>query len=292
MLYDIRLDLHYGYDASVNGGRHIVRVQPLSDSAVQRVVAASVDVVPLPSERIDFVDFFGNHATSFALREPHSTLDVSLKVRVSVVRDGFGLDVSPSLAKLRSELKATWSLAAQSPHHFTSGSALASVSSGITAFARECSAEGRSAAAIAETLSNRIHDDFRYDSGATSVATDAREAFALKRGVCQDFSHVMIAGLRGLGIPAAYVSGFLRTIPPPGKPRLEGADAMHAWVRVWLGRDMGWREFDPTNRMRVSDDHITVGYGRDYADVSPIVGRLRTSGPHSAHQSVDVVPVD
>ena len=101
----------------------------------------------------------------------------------------------------------------------------------------------------------------------------------------------MIAGLRGLGIPAGYVSGFLRTIPPPGKERLEGADAMHAWVRVWCGREAGWQEFDPTNGIRASNDHITVGYGRDYSDVAPIVGVLRTTGSQTGEQAVDVIPV-
>ena len=101
----------------------------------------------------------------------------------------------------------------------------------------------------------------------------------------------MIAGLRGLGIPAGYVSGFLRTIPPPGKERLEGADAMHAWVRVWCGIDMGWLEFDPTNGILASNDHIIVGYGRDYTDVAPIVGVLRTTGGQQGEQSVDVIPV-
>ena len=101
----------------------------------------------------------------------------------------------------------------------------------------------------------------------------------------------MIAGLRGLGIPAGYVSGFLRTIPPPGKERLEGADAMHAWVRVWCGREAGWQEFDPTNGMRAGDDHITVGYGRDYSDVAPIVGVVKIAGGQAAEQSVDVIPL-
>ena len=101
----------------------------------------------------------------------------------------------------------------------------------------------------------------------------------------------MIAGLRGLGVPAGYVSGFLRTIPPPGKERLEGADAMHAWVRVWCGREAGWLEFDPTNGMRAGDDHITVGYGRDYSDVAPIVGIVKIAGGQAAEQSVDVIPL-
>jgi len=101
----------------------------------------------------------------------------------------------------------------------------------------------------------------------------------------------MIAGLRGLGVPAGYVSGFLRTIPPPGKERLEGADAMHAWVRVWCGRESGWLEFDPTNAIRAGDDHISVGYGRDYSDVAPVVGIVKIAGGQAIKQSVDVVPV-
>ena len=145
--------------------------------------------------------------------------------------------------------------------------------------------------ALAERLCNRINNDFAYDTEATTVATHAYDAFRLKRGVCQDFSHVMIAGMRGLGVPAGYVSGFLRTIPPPGKERLEGADAMHAWVRVWCGREAGWLEFDPTNGMRAGDDHITVGYGRDYSDVAPIVGIVKIAGGQAAEQSVDVIPL-
>jgi transglutaminase-like putative cysteine protease len=145
---------------------------------------------------------------------------------------------------------------------------------------------------VVNDLNKRIHADFTYDGDATDVRTTARQAFDLKAGVCQDFSHVMIAGLRGLGIPAGYVSGFLRTIPRPGKERLEGADAMHAWVRAWCGREAGWQELDPTNDMVAGNDHITIGYGRDYSDVSPIVGVLKTSGSQKGKQSVDVIPLE
>jgi transglutaminase-like putative cysteine protease len=146
--------------------------------------------------------------------------------------------------------------------------------------------------AAAMDLCLSIHRDFAYDRESTDVDTAPLEAFNLRKGVCQDFVHVMIAGLRGVGIPAGYVSGFLRTIPPKGKPRLEGADAMHAWVRAWCGQHTGWVEFDPTNAMLAGPDHITIGHGRDYADISPIVGVLRTSGGHEAKQSVDVIRVE
>lgn len=289
MLYDIRLLLHYDYAAAAGGGRHQVRVLPPTISGVQRVIAASLSFEPAPNERSDFTDFFGNNVTSIAFRDAHEALDIRMSARVAVSRPEPGLDVSPDIVRLRRELAAVRSLAPASPHHFLAASSHAGIDAAITAFAQD--SVGNSAAGTATDLCNRIHRDFTYDGEATTVRTRASDAFRLKRGVCQDFSHIMIAGLRGLGIPAGYVSGFLRTIPPKGKPRLEGADAMHAWVKVWCGRDAGWQEFDPTNGMRASNDHITVGYGRDYSDVAPIVGVLKTTGGQVGEQAVDVIPV-
>lgn len=289
MLYDIRLHLHYDYAAAAGGGRHQIRVLPSTISGVQRVIAASLSFAPAPNERSDFSDFFGNNVTSIAFRDAHDALDIRMSARVSVSRPEPGLDVSPDIGRLRQELAAVRSLAPSSPHHFLAGSAHSGIDGAITGYAQDSIAS--SAAGTAMKLCNRIHRDFTYDGEATTVRTRASDAFRLKRGVCQDFSHIMIAGLRGLGIPAGYVSGFLRTIPPKGKPRLEGADAMHAWVKVWCGRDAGWQEFDPTNGMRASNDHITVGYGRDYSDVAPIVGVLKTTGGQVGEQAVDVIPV-
>lgn len=140
-------------------------------------------------------------------------------------------------------------------------------------------------------LMHRVHDDFTYQPGATVVTTAPHEAFAAKAGVCQDFAQVMIAGLRGLGLPARYVSGYLRTILPEGQPRLEGADATHAWVEVWCGPAFGWIGLDPTNAIPAGDDHIILAVGRDYADVSPVDGVIVTSGDHILAVGVDVVPV-
>lgn len=291
MQYDIKLTLHYDYDASVGGGRHLVRVMPQTIDGLQRVIAASLSFSPKPGERSDFLDFFGNGVTSIAFADVHETLDVRMTARVRVDRPQQGLDVSPDLGGLRADVAGTLSLGPASPHHFLASSDHAGIVPGITAYAAESAETVISVSTLAERLCMRIYRDFTYDGEATTVATRAADAFKLKRGVCQDFSHVMIAGLRGLGVPAGYVSGFLRTIPPPGKERLEGADAMHAWVKVWCGREAGWQEFDPTNAMRAGNDHITVGWGRDYADVSPIVGILRTSGKSKAKQSVDVIPV-
>jgi transglutaminase-like putative cysteine protease len=144
-------------------------------------------------------------------------------------------------------------------------------------------------AAVAE-LNNRIHADFRYDPGATEVSTPVAQAFEARHGVCQDFSQIMIVGLRGLGLPASYVSGYLRTIPPPGQPRLEGADATHAWIAVWCGSALGWIGFDPTNAMLAGDDHLVLAVGRDYADVAPIDGVILASGGQTLKVEVDVIP--
>jgi transglutaminase-like putative cysteine protease len=291
MLYDIRLQLHYDYEAAAGGSRHHVHVAPQTITGAQRVIASSLSFSPTPTERSDFPDFFGNAITSVAFRSAYDSLDIRMSARVSVSRPEPGLDVSPTLANLGEEIASVRSLSPEAPHHFLAASDFVGLDPAITAYARESLSETSSVTGIAHDFCHRIYNDFTYDGDATTVATKAADAFKLKRGVCQDFSHVMIAGLRGLGIPAGYVSGFLRTIPPPGKERLEGADAMHAWVRVWCGREAGWQEFDPTNDMRASNDHITVGYGRDYSDVAPIIGVLRTTGSHTGEQAVDVIPV-
>lgn len=291
MLYDVRLNLHYDYPYPVEGGRHHLRTMPLTLPAMQRVIAANIALSPKPSEQTAFSDFFGNAVTSIAFRKPHDTLDLTMKARVSVTRPEPPLDISPPLEGLGAEIDATLTLDATSPHHFLAGSLHAPLEAAITTYARESAVSSRSVYELAFDLCKRIHADFDYEPDATNVRTLSPEAFRLRAGVCQDFSHVMISGLRGLGVPACYVSGFIRTIPPPGKERLEGADAMHAWVSVWCGREAGWREFDPTNAILAGNDHIVIGYGRDYADVAPIVGVLRTVGRHSSEQSVDVIPV-
>lgn len=292
MLYDIRLHLGFDYHASTAGSRHQIRVLPLSGVDGQRLVASSLSVDPAPAERSDFEDFFGNAVTAIGYREPHDTLDIRMAARVIIDRPEPGLDMSPDLAGLFRDLRQIRTLAPHAPHHYLAPSPRVAITDAMTAYARESLQAGRTVATAATDLCRRISEDFVYDSDATEVSTPATEAFALRRGVCQDFSHVMIAGLRGLGIPAGYVSGFLRTIPPAGKERLEGADAMHAWVRVWCGVQSGWLELDPTNDMRAGNDHIVVGYGRDYADVAPIVGVLKTSGEQEANQAVDVLPIE
>jgi transglutaminase-like putative cysteine protease len=293
MLYDVRLELHYDYEGVVHGDRHLIRVAPASIPGVQRVIASSISFEPKPDSETTFVDFFGNLVTTISYAGYHDRLDVRLTARIAVEEDAHPADLSPDLPGLQRELATMWTLDANSPHHFLSPSPRVALSKPITDYARESLGRTASVRATAMDFCLSIHRDFEYDPDSTNVDTAPLEAFTLKTGVCQDFAHVMIAGLRGLGIPAAYVSGFLRTLPPKGKPRLAGADAMHAWVRVWCGQHEGWIEFDPTNAMLAGADHITIGHGRDYSDISPIVGVLRTSsGRHETKQSVDVVRVE
>ncbi len=292
MLYDIHLALQYDYHAPVHGGRHHIRVAPGSVPRVQRVIASSLTIDPKPASQQTFLDFFGNSVTSIVLTAPHEKLEVRLTARVQVEDLMPPADLSPSLPELALEVSRYWSVVSTSPQHFLAASPRVQIVPAITDYAAEVTAGASSVLGKATALCMAIHRDFEYDPKATDVETRPAEAFALRKGVCQDFAHVMIAAMRGLGVPAGYVSGFLRTNPPPGKPRLEGADAMHAWMRVWCGQHMGWVEFDPTNAMIAGPDHISIGHGRDYADISPIVGVLRTHGSHETKQSVDVLRVE
>lgn len=292
MLYDVRLTLTYDYDAPVHGGRHHIRVAPTTVPNVQRVIASSLSFSPKPHRLTSFVDFFGNTVSDVTFVEPHEKLEVRLTARVQVDDLAHPADLSASLDQLGLEVARYWSVEADSPQHFLAASPRVQIVPAITEYAESETAEAETVLAKAMALCLAIHEDFEYDPKATDVETKPAEAFSLKKGVCQDFAHVMIAGLRGMGIPAGYVSGFLRTIPPAGQARLEGADAMHAWVRVWCGAHTGWVEFDPTNAMIAGSDHISIGHGRDYADISPIVGVLRTHGSHETSQSVDVIKVE
>jgi transglutaminase-like putative cysteine protease len=143
----------------------------------------------------------------------------------------------------------------------------------------------------AQRLMEAIHREFRYDPKATGAETPPLVAFNQRSGVCQDFAHIMIIAARANGVPAAYVSGYLRTLPPPGQPRLVGADAMHAWVNIWCGDELGWIGFDPTNNILVHEDHIVTAMGRDYADVAPIDGVFHGGVGQTMDVSVDVAPL-
>lgn len=290
MRYDVRVRFEYAYQPPVAGGTHLVRIAPMMLDPTQRVIASSIVFDPEPVERSARHDFFGNSVVEVSYREPHAKLKVSMSARVRVEPPGATFDVSPGIATLSRELAGVLSLASGSPHHFTAPSPRVALSGEITEYGRASLGAG-SVRAILQDLGERINRDFVYDGESTEVETPPEVAFRQRRGVCQDFTHVMIAALRGIGIPAGYVSGYLRTQPPPGKPRLAGTDAMHAWVWAWCGNETGWLAYDPTNRTFAGEDHIVAALGRDYDDVAPISGVLRTSGRQRTSHAVDVVPI-
>ncbi len=286
--YDIRLVLDYAYGAPTLLGPQIVRVSPRDLGARQKVLDCAVQLAPAPADRREIRDFFGNRVIEAGLDRAAKALRVEMTARVEVAEALAELDISPPLPRLLEELDALRDLGPESPLHMAGASPRVRPDPGVTEHARAAAAGTGTAVAAVEALGLALHRDMTFDAKATDAGTPLAEAFAARRGVCQDFTHIMIAGLRGIGVPAGYVSGFLRTRPPPGRARLVGADAMHAWVRAWCGVEAGWVEYDPTNAVFAGADHVVVAYGRDYADVSPLRGTTRTAGRAKAGHSVDM----
>lgn len=289
MIYDLTLKIGYDYPGEVKDARHILRVRPIAEPG-QKPLSVDVAITPKPDEMSGERDFFGNEIDHVLLLAPHEALSITMKARVRVDRPALNLDSTPTVRAIRDAAFARRDAAGRAPMHYLGDSRIVRLMEPLSAYGEAAMPEDMPVGAAALAFAKRIRADFTYKPGATTVDTPVDEAFAKKQGVCQDFAHVMIAALRGVGVPAAYVSGFLRTIPPPGRPRLAGADAMHAWVNVWLGEALGWRGFDPTNGIPALDDHVVVAIGRDYSDVAPIDGVLITAGPQKTRHSVDMIP--
>ena len=249
-------------------------------------------VNPVPIQRYQRTDYFGNQVDFFSIQDAHfglnvtssSLLDVSTRPETPTAQAPSWNDVQDNLCAHRTkpELDA---------YQFTFASHHAYPHKAFAAYAKESFGRGRNIVEAAQELTSRIHEDFQYDPRATSISTPVEEVFEQRAGVCQDFAHFQIASFRSLGLAARYVSGYLRTIPPDGQPRLVGADASHAWIAVYCGT-LGWVDFDPTNNVIPSTHHITVGWGRDYRDVCPIQGVFVGGGQHSLVISVDVQQLD
>jgi transglutaminase-like putative cysteine protease len=292
MIYDIGLTIAYEYDRPAVAGRHILRLLPADLPGVQRRITGLLTILPEPAERRPLIDFFGNSGVEVAFRAEHDEILFRVTARVERWAEAPALDISPSLPGLAAEITDYRGLDSEAPHHFLGPSPRVAPSPEMTLYARDAIAPGVTTLDAVRALGLALHRDMKFDPDATTVDTPPAEAFARRHGVCQDFAQVMIACLRGAGIPAGYVSGFLRTNPPPGKERLEGADAMHAWVRAWCGGQTGWVEFDPTNAIAAGTDNIVVARGRDYGDVAPVKGVLRIAGEQTTEHAVDVIPVD
>jgi transglutaminase-like putative cysteine protease len=291
MIYDVRQETIYHYASPVAHARHVVRLG-LVDRPGQRVVVAALDFTPAPVERREGQDFFGNRVTWIALDQPHDVLTVRVAGRVTVDRAvSIEAKATPSWERVRADAFASADLSSSSPAHFLFTSRQVSLDPEIRDYAAFSFTPGRPILDAAIDLMQRIKAEFVYEVGATTATTTPPMSFALRRGVCQDFSHIMISGMRSLGLPAAYVSGYLRTVQSPSEIKLEGADAMHAWVLVWCGADAGWIGLDPTNGILAGNDHVVLAIGRDYADVAPMDGVVFASGGQRLEVSVSVIPV-
>ena len=291
MIYRVRHRTTYDYEDPVSVSHHVVRLTPRNLRG-QLCRESNVAVLPTPLVTSAHSDYFGNTLTNFTLDEPHDCLIVEansdLEVKAIEPPDFSG---TPAWETVRDALADGYSDEVLDAYQFVFDSQRVRSSSELAAYACESFPEGRPLLASVLDLTRRIHQDFRFDKTATEVATPVQTFFEKRRGVCQDFAHLQIGCMRSLGLPARYVSGYLRTMPPPGRPRLVGADASHAWCSAWCP-GTGWVDFDPTNNCVPSDGHITVAWGRDYSDVSPIYGVLLGGAKHKLHVEVDVMPVE
>lgn len=235
-------------------------------------------------------DYFGNRVDYFSIEEAHRELQVTSTSMIEVTKEQVPASTeSPPWEEIVGLLRTVGDQATIAANQFTFDSTYSKRMDQLTEYASTSFAPNRPILTACIDLTRRIHEDYEYDPKATTVSAPVTEVIEKKAGVCQDFAHLQIACLRSIGLPARYVSGYLRTMPPPGKPRLVGADMSHAWVSVYCG-SIGWIDFDPTNDCIPTSDHITLAWGRDYSDVCPIQGVFVGGGQNIMSVSVDVAP--
>jgi transglutaminase-like putative cysteine protease len=278
----------YGYDADVTtsyGRAHLLpRTRP-----GQECTASALTVSPEPAELREHVDLFGNRSSYFAVTTPHRTLRVLAESTVTVA--GRPAPVAgPGWERVRDALAGSVDPALLDARTYALPSPRLPVHPAVHAYAAASFPPGRPVAEAAVDLSERIHRDFRYVPGATSVGSSVPDLLERRAGVCQDFAHLAVAGLRAVGLPARYVSGYLETLPPPGQAKLVGADASHAWVSAWTGD--GWLDLDPTNDRLVDASYVELAHGRDYSDVPPLKGVIFSEAGKSVMDvAVDMIRV-
>jgi transglutaminase-like putative cysteine protease len=280
MRYRVHHVTTYAYGERVDLATHRLHLTPRV-LPHQRVIATGIAAEPLPARRTEDADHFGNTTTRLFLDQPHQRFQVTLEAMVDVE-----FPPPPTSSPPWEQAVAAREEAAE----FAFDSPLAPGATAAGAYAAPSFAPGRPSFEVVRDLTRRIRQDFRFVPGVTDVTTPVEQVLKLRAGVCQDFTHVMIAGLRAHGIPARYVSGYIRTRPKPGEARRRGADQSHAWVSAWLGRRAGWVDFDPTNDLVVADEHVVLAWGRDFADVSPVRGVILGGGAHSVTVEVDLEP--
>ena len=286
MRYQVIHRTEYEYRSGVSVSQHMLHLRPRVTER-QRVDAFQLAVEPPIGVSNVHEDFYGNLVDIFSIDTPHKTLVVTSTSRVEVTSPEFPEPGStPPWERARDA--AMTELSDGRPIEFLYDSTKIAQSATFRDYALKSFTPGRPLLSALLDLVNRMYREFRFDPKATNTTTPIEEAFTKKRGVCQDFAHIGIACLRSLGLPARYVSGYLETVPPPGKARLAGSDASHAWLSVWCP-GLGWVDADPTNNLLPGDRHVTIGWGRDFGDVSPIRGVAVGGGDHTLKVGVDVL---
>lgn len=290
MIYKISHRTIYKYKYPVSVGNHVACLHPRSLPR-HKVIRSELQIYPTPATRTERVDYFGNLLCFFTVQEPHKELVVEASSEVIVEDAERWPQQSPPWEEAARSIPNDLNPATLEAYQFGFESPRIRVRPEFAAYALESFTPGRPLAEGLLDLTARIHADFRFDSKVTNVRTPTEEVFRKRRGVCQDFSHLQIACLRSLNLAARYVSGYLRTYPPPGKPRLVGADASHAWVSAYCP-GVGWLDMDPTNNLVPSNGHVTLAWGRDYGDVSPLRGLILGGGAHALKVAVDMEPIE
>ncbi len=292
MRYAITHGTTLQYAAPVRLARFNLRLRPMPWPG-QTVSDYTLSIDPWPGALSEGEGAYYINEAKFTLSEPLQRLQV--ESRFTVERQPLAASVTdasgPDLGALRERAMALPDLTPLGPAAYIFASPIAAPERDIALWASGFLNEGMPVMEAGRALMRAIHEQFAFDNSATYPDTPPITAFNLRRGVCQDFTHVMIIAARAHGIPAAYVSGYLRTLPPPGQKRLVGADAMHAWVHLWCGEELGWIGFDPTNDTLADTDHVFIGMGRDYSDVAPLGGTFRGGAQQTMFFSVDVAPL-
>lgn len=292
MLYRIRHVTRFEYARPVAFARNNLRLRPILWSG-QTTEDYSLTIEPQGRTYPARAEAGLANVVRLVVESPARTLTIDSTARVRVDRPiPIPAASDPSLAEIAAWARASRDSSPASPASYLFPSPLIPLDPDIAAWCAEELHPARGVREAAFALATRIQREFAFDTTATLVDTPPHEAFAKRGGVCQDFAQIMLSGLRAAGLPAAYASGYLRTLPPPGQPRLVGADATHAWVLVWAGPDLGWVGVDPTNGIWMANDHIVVAIGRDYGDVAPIDGIVLGSGAQKMDVSVDVEPLE
>lgn len=291
MIYRIRHKTHYSYKNAVSVGSHAVYMTPRS-SPHHRCLKNQITVTPKPAARSERVDYFGNVIKYFTIQEPHTEFELDAYSEV-VIDDRKSLwpAVAPSWDSVVRGLPVDRTPAGLDAYQFSFESPRVRLNSDFAAYAMPSFPAGRAITDAVLDLTDRIYHGFRFDAKATTVSTPSEEVLKNRRGVCQDFAHLGVACLRSIGLAARYVSGYLRTFPPPGRPRLIGADASHAWLSVFCP-SFGWLDVDPTNNIVPSNGHVTLAWGRDYSDVAPVRGVILGGRDHQLEVAVDMEPVE